>query len=454
MKTAISFVLTTISVMSLFFAPQALSAQDVEFLSAPAKTVAGRELFELPEREFGVEAASGHEIRWSIDEGENAAFDPANIQFGLWDDVCEWTGETYDQAAKVVDDLARQAAEKYEAVKAAALEAWNALADEVRAFCDDPEGYTSEQLQAALDGLKKLAASLDDLRAAIAAEFKQLFEDPKGWLVARQEQLGEWFGDQYDAVVAFLLEAAEYVESKRQAYANDPTGALAADAKNAAAGLFAGAAQIASLGFFDFGEALKAGEVAETSGVEFRVAEIAGSFIGGAMVAKATLGLGSTKIALHLKRILFDGGKIADCRKAISGRLLKLRGAKSAAKVIDRSDELALDNEVARKRLRAVIGSKQGFQAHHVVPLELRQHDLVRRAAKGGFDINGKENGISLSDKIHRGSHPKYTEKIKEALDEKLTASGVDSDEVIAQWLRKFTSDCKAELETRVDRLE
>lgn len=63
----------------------------------------------------------------------------------------------------------------------------------------------------------------------------------------------------------------------------------------------------------------------------------------------------------------------------------------------------------ARKKLRKALGCSPTQEAHHVVPLELRNDPLVKLAESKGFDFNGKENGVCLSDKIHSGSHPIYT---------------------------------------------
>ncbi len=57
-----------------------------------------------------------------------------------------------------------------------------------------------------------------------------------------------------------------------------------------------------------------------------------------------------------------------------------------------------------------------GGQAHHIVPFELKNHELTKRAAKGGFNINGANNGIRLQTTQHLGSHPKYTNAVRTKL--------------------------------------
>jgi hypothetical protein len=67
--------------------------------------------------------------------------------------------------------------------------------------------------------------------------------------------------------------------------------------------------------------------------------------------------------------------------------------------------QLALDPDIQRALLRDAISSVEGegpagSVAHHLVPLEAINEvgPLMTRAAEGGFDINGIENGIRLLD--------------------------------------------------------
>ena len=41
----------------------------------------------------------------------------------------------------------------------------------------------------------------------------------------------------------------------------------------------------------------------------------------------------------------------------------------------------------------------------------------IQKAAKGGFNINGAENGIRLGSNQHLGSHPKYNNAIVKKLE-------------------------------------
>jgi hypothetical protein len=63
-------------------------------------------------------------------------------------------------------------------------------------------------------------------------------------------------------------------------------------------------------------------------------------------------------------------------------------------------------------------GAIAGKVAHHVIPLEAlkRFPDLMRKAAEGGFNINGKGNGVLLNTADHVGGHPLYNKSVMDAL--------------------------------------
>ena len=74
--------------------------------------------------------------------------------------------------------------------------------------------------------------------------------------------------------------------------------------------------------------------------------------------------------------------------------------------------------KAARAKLRAALGTcRPNEQAHHVIPLELRSHPVVKLAEKNGFDFNGAANGYCLPEKVHSTSHPVYTGDVRDELD-------------------------------------
>jgi hypothetical protein len=83
-------------------------------------------------------------------------------------------------------------------------------------------------------------------------------------------------------------------------------------------------------------------------------------------------------------------------------------------------DPKAKDREALRKALsckRPKTKSKQE-QAHHLAPLELRNHPIMVLAESNGFNYNGRDNGECLLPPTHMGSHPRYTQFVRDILDD------------------------------------
>ncbi|BCE02191.1 AHH domain-containing protein [Marinicellulosiphila megalodicopiae] len=86
--------------------------------------------------------------------------------------------------------------------------------------------------------------------------------------------------------------------------------------------------------------------------------------------------------------------------------------------------QLKLSGNAQRWLLRENIGIDNlplGNVAHHSIPLESIKEmpELMSKAAKGGFDINGKNNGFSLSNEVHGSNisnHPVYNQTVLEQL--------------------------------------
>jgi hypothetical protein len=73
--------------------------------------------------------------------------------------------------------------------------------------------------------------------------------------------------------------------------------------------------------------------------------------------------------------------------------------------------ELRLTKDEQRALLREALGQAgSGKVAHHIIPLEAitKYKSLLEKAAEGGFDINGVNNGILLNATEHIGGHPLY----------------------------------------------
>ena len=68
------------------------------------------------------------------------------------------------------------------------------------------------------------------------------------------------------------------------------------------------------------------------------------------------------------------------------------------------------------------IGNETGYAAHHIIPIELRNHRVLQKIS---MDLDEARNGISLPRypgvhptlPLHSGSHPAYTQAVKTQLD-------------------------------------
>jgi len=109
----------------------------------------------------------------------------------------------------------------------------------------------------------------------------------------------------------------------------------------------------------------------------------------------------------------------------------------------DFTSELEVSDNAARRHLRRALGEGEG-QAHHVIPWETRTDPFMESAARGGFNINGPENGIRLESGQHMGSHPRYNAAIQQKL-ERLGAQygGTLTDAQAAEVLRDYAAQVR-----------
>ena len=116
----------------------------------------------------------------------------------------------------------------------------------------------------------------------------------------------------------------------------------------------------------------------------------------------------------HVYRIAVDGVLVHNAGPGNYLAATLLNGVRNLA------DELGFSPVIQRAILRAAMKADgTGLVAHHLIPLEsLAQFkDLMTRAARGGFDINGAENGALLRNLVeHWGSHPGYNKAVMDQL--------------------------------------
>jgi hypothetical protein len=107
----------------------------------------------------------------------------------------------------------------------------------------------------------------------------------------------------------------------------------------------------------------------------------------------------------------------------------------------------------ARAALRAALGcDSTRQQAHHCIPLELVLHTVVKTAVKNGFKFNGADNGVCISNRIHSGSHPKYTLDVRTRLNT-LLPIGTDWTK-LEKPFRALVATLKTEVKARRKRLD
>jgi len=96
-----------------------------------------------------------------------------------------------------------------------------------------------------------------------------------------------------------------------------------------------------------------------------------------------------------------------------------LRGLKAVRIPGSLVEQLALHADVQRALLRDAMGAAgTGKIAHHLIPLEAisANRSLLEKAANGGFNLNGKENGILLDAINHVENHPVYNRDVLDIL--------------------------------------
>lgn len=112
-------------------------------------------------------------------------------------------------------------------------------------------------------------------------------------------------------------------------------------------------------------------------------------------------------------------------------------------RIINYTAKLNVTNKVAQSQLsKAIPGAGQ---AKHIIPWKYRTHNTVQRAARGGFDFNGKMNGFRSTVKNYPKNYDNQVTK-KLAAIEKITVAKKLSDKRVAILLRNHTKKLKINL--------
>ena len=136
------------------------------------------------------------------------------------------------------------------------------------------------------------------------------------------------------------------------------------------------------------------------------------------------------------------GAKFATAGLGVFGAVKAVDRMGDAGRTANRAfgftDELGVSSQAARRHLRSSVPGSGG-QVHHIIAWEARGHELIQRAARGGFNINGANNGIRLPITQHLGSHRKLNQAVTAKLDGILGAnqniSNVDAARVVQGYV-------------------
>ncbi|MDP1563492.1 MAG: AHH domain-containing protein [Pirellulaceae bacterium] len=180
------------------------------------------------------------------------------------------------------------------------------------------------------------------------------------------------------------------------------------------------------------------------------LAAATGATVGAASPAAAAK---IASLAAKLRKLGGTGKKIADAIEfgelGVKIRRLIDRFSSAPKGVASFADELTISGDLARARLRSALGLARGNadEAHHLIPVGLRDHDVVQRAARGGFNFNGVDNGVAMSFDRHRGvnifHHNKYNDAIRSRLERELLSNPSMTDAQAADFLRAYTEQLR-----------
>ncbi|BBO72716.1 hypothetical protein DSCW_01330 [Desulfosarcina widdelii] len=148
-------------------------------------------------------------------------------------------------------------------------------------------------------------------------------------------------------------------------------------------------------------------------------------------------------IALALTfSMIFNASSTAHCsifsnaKKQITKKLKSVKKGTGVGKTTGGSS-VVLANRLG-------IAARKGWAAHHVIPVQLKNHRALKKI---GMDMDEIANGIALPTKpgldpklpLHRGSHPSYTAAIAQELDQiPVDASVSETKRMVSKIQKKY----------------
>ncbi|CAL2107151.1 conserved exported hypothetical protein [Tenacibaculum sp. 190524A02b] len=146
------------------------------------------------------------------------------------------------------------------------------------------------------------------------------------------------------------------------------------------------------------------------------------------------------KVAVVTKKVFVAVTKVAVKSKAWGIVVLKANGKATnlTYKVVG-----GVVNFGNRSKLADIIGTVAGHEAHHLIPWAKRTQEVIQKAARAGFHMNAKVNGISLKkfskltgDGLH-GNHPAYDKFVQKRIDDFINKTNNLTPEIAKDFLEK-----------------
>jgi len=130
-------------------------------------------------------------------------------------------------------------------------------------------------------------------------------------------------------------------------------------------------------------------------------------------------------IALFISSVFFPVNCYSDTKTSvIKTAVKKVLSPFSKTSKVTKSGKRAIGKTIGGNSaiLRARLFTKPGYEAHHLIPVSLKNHPILNKIS---MDMDEIKNGISLPTypgldpklPLHRGNHPDYTRAVKDALD-------------------------------------
>lgn len=304
---------------------------------------------------------------------------PTRIEaFGFWGDAWEYATETVESVKDNVVDATGKVIEAGKNIVEQVKSRYDCCKETLAAIAANPGGFLEEQINAAIKAACDAWQGLKDFFKELRAEAEAFIRDPLGWWQEKKESLKNAIGEAWDSMQKFFDGFVECLADKRDQYADDAAQSAKTDLSNLSSGMFAGAADVGSLGLLDFSAALKEGGIGDQNSVEAQVGHVLGNVLGGALLCKVTLELATSKVAKHLAGRLIGEKRLA--RLIEQFQAFKAKAKKSVGLKISPAEQLIINKRNGRLFENAVakaLAPRSKYVLSQVV-LEVPDGTIVR----------------------------------------------------------------------------